>query len=137
MHRLYCFTVTGQLSCIYRGIVCKALLRAARSLATRDSTAPAENHLPRSPQTSWNQILLTTPVMEVQQARPILKRGMRRSRKFGRYDFERFERFDHRSSHASIGHATFDKVEVDCKFLFKKSQWHTRRAQESSRNYLP
>ena len=61
--------------------------------------------------------------MEVQQPRPILKRGMRRSRKFGRYDFERFERFDHRSSHASIGHATFDKVEVDCKFLFKKSQW--------------
>lgn len=60
--------------------------------------------------------------MEPQSAQPILQRGtLRRNRKYGRYDFERF---DHRSStHASVGHATFDKVEVNCKFLFKKSQW--------------
>lgn len=59
-------------------------------------------------------------MMEFQTAQPILERGTRKSRKFGRYDFERF---DYGSSLAGIGHATFDKVEVECKFLFKKSQW--------------
>lgn len=60
--------------------------------------------------------------MEAQSAQPILQRGtLSKGRKYGRYDFERFDNCS--STHASAGHATFDKVEVDCKFLFKKSQW--------------
>jgi hypothetical protein len=42
-------------------------------------------------------------------------------RKYGRYDFERFDHIS--SSHANIGHGTFDKVNVNCSFLFKKSKW--------------
>ncbi|RYP68791.1 hypothetical protein DL770_008373 [Monosporascus sp. CRB-9-2] len=42
-------------------------------------------------------------------------------RKFGKYDFERF---DHISSlQASIGGGEIGKVKVDCRFQFKKSQW--------------
>jgi hypothetical protein len=53
---------------------------------------------------------------------PILQRGrLSRNRKYGRYDFERFDHLS--SAHASIGHNTFDKVTVNCRFLFKKSRW--------------
>ncbi|KAE8444967.1 hypothetical protein EG329_014095 [Mollisiaceae sp. DMI_Dod_QoI] len=60
--------------------------------------------------------------MEAPSAQPILQRYRPLgSRKYGRYDFERFDHLS--SSHASIGHGTFDKVNVDCRFLFKKSRW--------------
>jgi hypothetical protein len=62
--------------------------------------------------------------MEPQSAQPILQHGRlrkTRNRKYGRYDFERFDHIS--SSHANIGHGTFDKVNVNCSFLFKKSKW--------------
>jgi hypothetical protein len=60
--------------------------------------------------------------MEPQSAQPILQHGrLSRNRKYGRYDFERFDHIS--SSHANVGHGTFDKVNVNCRFLFKKSQW--------------
>lgn len=53
---------------------------------------------------------------------PVLQHGtLRMNRKYGRYDFERFDHLS--SSHANVGHATFDKVNVNCRFLFKKSRW--------------
>ncbi|KAH8878804.1 hypothetical protein GQ53DRAFT_602112, partial [Thozetella sp. PMI_491] len=43
------------------------------------------------------------------------------SRKYGRYDFHRF---DHVSSeHFSVGGKSVGKVDVDCKLLFKRSRW--------------
>jgi hypothetical protein len=43
------------------------------------------------------------------------------ARKYGRYDFSRF---DHSSSgFASAGSKVIGKVHVDCQFLFRKSQW--------------
>ncbi|KUJ08124.1 uncharacterized protein LY89DRAFT_725429 [Mollisia scopiformis] len=60
--------------------------------------------------------------MATETVRPILQRGrLNRSRNYGRYDFERFDNLS--STHASIGHSTFDKVNVNCRFLFKKSRW--------------
>ena len=61
--------------------------------------------------------------MELHQPeQPTLQHGrLRRGRKYGRYDFERFDHLS--SAHASIGHGTFDKVNVNCRFLFKKSRW--------------
>ena len=51
---------------------------------------------------------------------PVLQRGSW-NRRFGRYDFHRF---DHTTSEqASVGGASIGKVEVDCKLLFKKSKW--------------
>lgn len=60
--------------------------------------------------------------MKPQPEQPILHHGMpRMNRKYGRYNFERF---DHLSPlHANVGHSTFDKVNVDFQFLFKKSRW--------------
>ncbi|KAI8626244.1 hypothetical protein F5Y19DRAFT_466616 [Xylariaceae sp. FL1651] len=45
------------------------------------------------------------------------------NRKYGRYDFKRFDHLV--SQHASLGAASLGKIHVDCKFLFKKSQWGT------------
>ncbi|KAH8891713.1 hypothetical protein GQ53DRAFT_593292, partial [Thozetella sp. PMI_491] len=42
-------------------------------------------------------------------------------RKFGRFDFNRFDHCT--SGQASVGGASFGKVDVDCKLLFKKSKW--------------
>lgn len=53
-------------------------------------------------------------------SRPILSHG-RRNPKYGRYDFERFDHLS--SSLANVGYSTFHKVNVDCRFLFKKSRW--------------
>lgn len=43
-------------------------------------------------------------------------------RRYGKYDFERFDNVA--AQQASIGAATIGgKVNVDCRFLFSKSQW--------------
>ncbi|TGJ84570.1 hypothetical protein E0Z10_g4181 [Xylaria hypoxylon] len=51
-------------------------------------------------------------------------------RKFGRYDFKRFDHLV--SQHASLGAATLGKIHVDCKFLFKKSKWGTLEGRDSA-----
>ncbi|KAI0127469.1 hypothetical protein BJ170DRAFT_373603 [Xylariales sp. AK1849] len=43
------------------------------------------------------------------------------SRRYGKYDFERFDHL--LSQQASLGAASIGKVDVDCRFLFKKSKW--------------
>jgi len=45
------------------------------------------------------------------------------SRKAGRYDFERFDHLS--STGVSVGNQAIDKVNVDCCFLFRRSQWGT------------
>ncbi|KAI3325442.1 hypothetical protein HD806DRAFT_448084 [Xylariaceae sp. AK1471] len=52
------------------------------------------------------------------------------SRKFGRYDFKRFDHLV--SQHASLGAASLGKIHVDCKFLFKKSKWGTLEDHDSA-----
>ncbi|KAI0516976.1 hypothetical protein F5B22DRAFT_139643 [Xylaria bambusicola] len=52
------------------------------------------------------------------------------SRKFGRYDFKRFDHLV--SSHASLGAASLGKIHVDCRFLFKKSKWGTLEGRDSA-----
>ncbi|KAI1354854.1 hypothetical protein F5Y01DRAFT_218553 [Xylaria sp. FL0043] len=45
----------------------------------------------------------------------------RRNRKYGRHDYKRF---DHLAPlHASLGSADIGKVNIDCRFLFTKSEW--------------
>lgn len=70
------------------------------------------------------QDTLSAMTMASRPALPILQQGRyikTRGRKYGGYDFERFDNLS--SSHASIGHRSFDKVNVNCRFLFKKSKW--------------
>ncbi|CAJ2506023.1 Uu.00g001530.m01.CDS01 [Anthostomella pinea] len=45
----------------------------------------------------------------------------RLKRKYEKYDLERFDHFP--STQASVGGGTVGKVQVDCRFLFKKSRW--------------
>ncbi|KAI0478118.1 hypothetical protein F4859DRAFT_478673 [Xylaria cf. heliscus] len=53
---------------------------------------------------------------------PEMLRGkLRRNRKYGRHDFERFDHLT--PSQASFGPATIGKVFIDCRFLFMKSKW--------------
>lgn len=52
------------------------------------------------------------------------------SRKFGRYDFKRFDHLV--SQHASLGAASLGKIHVDCRFLFKKSKWGTLEGRDSA-----
>ncbi|KAL2153942.1 hypothetical protein VTH82DRAFT_2618 [Thermothelomyces myriococcoides] len=42
-------------------------------------------------------------------------------REYGRRDYNRFDNIA--STHARVGHGTIGKIEVDCRFLFTKSQW--------------
>lgn len=57
--------------------------------------------------------------MEADQTGPVLK--TRVESKYGRCDFERFD--DVASSHMRAGHAKIGEVEIDCKFIFRKSLW--------------
>lgn len=57
--------------------------------------------------------------MENHQTNPVLK--TRVESKYGRCDFERFDHVA--SSHMRAGHAKIGKVEIDCKFVFRKSRW--------------
>ncbi|KAK0754262.1 hypothetical protein B0T18DRAFT_34036 [Schizothecium vesticola] len=59
------------------------------------------------------------PKMETHQTDPVLKTKV--ENKYGRCDFERFD--DVASSHMRAGHAKIGKVEIDCKFIFRKSRW--------------
>jgi hypothetical protein len=52
------------------------------------------------------------------------------NRKFGRYDFKRFDHLV--SQHASLGAASLGKIHVDCKFLFKQSKWGTLEDHDSA-----
>ncbi|GAP88573.1 hypothetical protein SAMD00023353_7000470 [Rosellinia necatrix] len=52
------------------------------------------------------------------------------NRKFGRYDFNRFDHLV--SQHASLGDASLGKIHVDCKFLFKKSKWGTLEERDQA-----
>ncbi|KAK1476767.1 hypothetical protein CTAM01_15367 [Colletotrichum tamarilloi] len=46
-----------------------------------------------------------------------------RVRRFGRQDFERFNQEAARGSHLCIGSGTIGKVQVECKYLWRKAQW--------------
>ncbi|KAI1111173.1 hypothetical protein F5Y14DRAFT_328902 [Nemania sp. NC0429] len=61
--------------------------------------------------------------MSSDRPRPELSTVDSYNRKFGRYDFKRFDHLV--SQHASLGAASLGKIHVDCKFLFKKSKWGT------------
>jgi len=63
---------------------------------------------------------MSPPVDNQHLPRPTLLHG-RRNQKYGRYDFERFDHLS--SSLANIGYNNFHKVNVNCRFLFKKSRW--------------
>ncbi|KAI0002302.1 hypothetical protein F4779DRAFT_604025 [Xylariaceae sp. FL0662B] len=58
---------------------------------------------------------------------PQLSTVSRYNRKYGRYDFDRFDHLV--SQYASLGAASVGKIHVDCRFLFKKSKWGTLEAQ--------
>ncbi|KAI6352325.1 hypothetical protein MCOR25_009456 [Pyricularia grisea] len=51
---------------------------------------------------------------------PELSRGTW-SKRYGRYDFERFDHINHRD--ALVGGASIGNVQVDCNLLFAESQW--------------
>ncbi|KAL2173366.1 uncharacterized protein P884DRAFT_295201 [Thermothelomyces heterothallicus CBS 202.75] len=57
--------------------------------------------------------------MEGQPTRPALLSKVRG--KYGRCDYKRFDNIA--STHMRAGRGTIGKVEVDCRFLFTKSQW--------------
>ncbi|UNI16638.1 hypothetical protein JDV02_003060 [Purpureocillium takamizusanense] len=44
-------------------------------------------------------------------------------RRFGRNDFERFDQEAARGSHICLGSTTIGKVNIDCKYHWKKAQW--------------
>ncbi|PHH89871.1 hypothetical protein CDD83_5076 [Cordyceps sp. RAO-2017] len=44
-------------------------------------------------------------------------------RRFGRNDFERFDQEAARGSHICVGSANIGKVDIDCKYHWKKTQW--------------
>lgn len=56
--------------------------------------------------------------------------GPRLSRKYGRWDFDRFD--DVAPDVASAGGAYLGKSHVDCRFLFRKSKWGMLGAQDSA-----
>ncbi|KAI0415978.1 hypothetical protein F5X98DRAFT_202291 [Xylaria grammica] len=68
--------------------------------------------------------------MSSDRPRPELSTVDGYNRKFGRYDFNRFDHLV--SQHASLGAATLGKIHVDCKFLFKKSKWGTLEGRDSA-----
>ncbi|KAI0195280.1 hypothetical protein EV127DRAFT_420589 [Xylaria flabelliformis] len=68
--------------------------------------------------------------MSQDRPRPELSTVDSYSRKFGRYDFKRFDHLV--SQHASLGAASLGKIHVDCKFLFKKSKWGTLEGRDSA-----
>ncbi|KAK1827197.1 hypothetical protein QBC39DRAFT_362474 [Podospora conica] len=63
--------------------------------------------------------------MENNHTDPVLKTRVestsKTESKYGRCDFERFD--DVASSHMRAGHAKFGEVEIECKFIFRKSRW--------------
>ncbi|KAI1817722.1 hypothetical protein GGS20DRAFT_484061 [Poronia punctata] len=67
--------------------------------------------------------------MPSDQPRPELS-AIEYNRKFGRYDFKRFDHLVRH--HASVGSASLGKVDVDCRFLFEKSKWGTLDGQDSA-----
>ncbi|CAJ2508993.1 Uu.00g140190.m01.CDS01 [Anthostomella pinea] len=62
--------------------------------------------------------------------RPQLSTVNKYDRKYGRYDFNRFDHLV--SQHASLGGASLGKIHVDCRFLFKKSKWGMLEAQHQA-----
>ncbi|KAI1148137.1 hypothetical protein F4825DRAFT_112107 [Nemania diffusa] len=68
--------------------------------------------------------------MSSDRPRPELSTVDSYNRKFGRYDFNRFDHLV--SQHASLGAASLGKIHVDCKFLFKKSKWGTLEGRDSA-----
>ncbi|KAI0104669.1 hypothetical protein GGR51DRAFT_224512 [Nemania sp. FL0031] len=68
--------------------------------------------------------------MSSDRPRPELSTVDSYNRKFGRYDFKRFDHLV--SQHASLGAASLGKIHVDCKFLFKKSKWGTLEGRDSA-----
>ncbi|KAJ0106796.1 hypothetical protein J7T55_001320 [Diaporthe amygdali] len=52
------------------------------------------------------------------------------NRKAGRYDYNRFDHIA--STSASVGYQSIGKVGVDCRFLFRKSQWGTLGPAENA-----
>ncbi|KAI0441239.1 hypothetical protein F4803DRAFT_433214 [Xylaria telfairii] len=68
--------------------------------------------------------------MAQDRPRPELSTVDSYNRKFGRYDFKRFDHLV--SQHASLGAASLGKIHVDCKFLFKKSKWGTLEGRDSA-----
>ncbi|WYZ45953.1 hypothetical protein EsH8_IX_000178 [Colletotrichum jinshuiense] len=63
-------------------------------------------------------ILPQQPVARQQSFRPEL-----RVRRFGRQDFERFNQEAARGSHLCVGSGAIGKVEIECKYHWRKAQW--------------
>ncbi|KAK0672409.1 hypothetical protein QBC41DRAFT_24958 [Cercophora samala] len=53
-----------------------------------------------------------------------------RVRKYGHNDFERFDEEIARGSHLCVGSASIGKVDIDCKYHWKKAQWGVLGAVE-------
>ncbi|KAI0814040.1 hypothetical protein GGR55DRAFT_493612 [Xylaria sp. FL0064] len=68
--------------------------------------------------------------MSSDRPRPELSTVDGYDRKYGRYDFKRFDHLV--SQQASLGEASLGKVHVDCRFLFKKSKWGTLEGRDSA-----
>ncbi|KAI1358459.1 hypothetical protein F5Y08DRAFT_115593 [Xylaria arbuscula] len=69
-------------------------------------------------------------MMHSDRPRPELSTVDGYSRRFGRYEFKRFDHLV--SQHASLGAASLGKIHVDCRFLFKKSKWGTLEGRDSA-----
>ncbi|KAI0451614.1 hypothetical protein F5B21DRAFT_486612 [Xylaria acuta] len=82
----------------------------------------------RGPNMSTAQV--TNSSLDGLPEHPEMLRGkLRRNRKYGRQEFERFDHLA--SSHASLGSATIGKVFIDCRFLFTKSKWGVMGGQSN------
>ncbi|KAI1258692.1 hypothetical protein F5Y18DRAFT_434054 [Xylariaceae sp. FL1019] len=68
--------------------------------------------------------------MAQERPRPELSTVDGFNRKYGRYDFKRFDHLV--SQHASLGAASLGRIHVDCKFLFKKSRWGTLEGHDAA-----
>ncbi|AEO68501.1 uncharacterized protein THITE_51372, partial [Thermothielavioides terrestris NRRL 8126] len=52
-------------------------------------------------------------------------------RRYGRSDFEKFDEETARGSHLCVGSATIGKVDIDCKYHWKKAQWGVLGREET------
>ncbi|KXH33701.1 hypothetical protein CSAL01_11634 [Colletotrichum salicis] len=67
---------------------------------------------------SSNTVLAHQPAVEQQPLHPGLS-----TRRYGRKDYERFDEDAARGSHLCVGSGAIGKVQVECKYQWKKAQW--------------
>lgn len=97
------------------------------SSSARVNPTPSKHHHTKTPMASTSRpgditSAVVPPAAQQTPAPscPELSRGTW-SKRYGRYDFERFDHVNHRD--ALVGGASIGSVQVDCNLLFAESQW--------------